>query len=758
MKDQAPPERPAALPLLCFIGGLTLSSVLVSVAAGVLASFAIAVLLIHIGFEFRIRLAILALCIGLGLIVGGRHQKSQTDLEAWAGTPDQFSTIRAPIEGNWDRIATGYRMSASRFSIEGREFSRRITIYVAAPPPPPGRSGTVVARGFLRLNERNVCTLTCKSPRLIRYQGRAAGWHPRYWNRLADAKLDALGESHEKYTRQIALAKALVLGRSGELAPEIREDYRRGGTYHLLVFSGMQIALAAAALSLAFRRRGAIRLADWSLFVLALAAPLFAGNEPSVSRASLMIGVYAASRLMGRPTPIENLFFVCAFLQLLLNPNELSDAGFALTYAATGGLLFVGKPLARLARRHLTATVLYSLGAEVATVPITLYFFHQAVLGGSLVTIILAPLLTLMLGVAALACGSVFASERATCALLELLGWLDQLATATNWFFGEVLGLARMAAAPSGAMVAWSVAGFILFDTLSRGRRGVLLSPLLLLPTAFSFAFPLLRAEVPWPQVELLDVGQGDAILLRSGPAAILVDGGGRHEDPEFGRRVLMPKLLDRGVRRLDAMLLTHPHPDHCDGLRTVMALMPVAELWIAPNHLREPCAGDLADAAFMRGRTVRLFPPRDQVTVGAFSFRCFATRTPYKRATLNNSSVVCEVSAGGRTVLLTGDLEKEAEAELLPHFGRVDVVKLAHHGSRNSSSPSFLRATSPRVAIVSCGRRNPFGHPHPPLLQRLGQAGMRIWRTDRNGDICVMFREGRVHVSAEIDSFQQRP
>jgi len=737
---------------------LTLAPVLVHRPLAIAACLATALLMAQTGFPLRTRLAILALCMALGLMAGARQERSLARIERQVESSVRFSTITAPIEGNWDQIATGYRLSASRFSIGDEDFAQRITIYLSSPPPAVDDAGRIVARGFLRMNERNVCTLTCKSARLIVYEGKASRWHPRYWNRLADARLDQLAESRDRYARPIALTKALVLGRSGELAPDIREDYRRGGTYHLLVFSGMQIAMAAAAVSLVFRRCGAPRLADWSLFLLALLAPLFAGNEPSVSRASLMIGVYAASRLMERPTPLENLFFVCAFLQLLLNPGELRDAGFALTYAATGGLLFVGKPLARQARRQLTATLLYGLGAEVATVPLTLYFFHQAVLGGALVTMVLAPVLAAMLGAGALACGFVFVSESAAVLPLELLGWFDQVASGTNFFFGETLRLSRMAAAPPAWLVICTFAGFLLLDSLTRGRRALAFAPLLVLPSAFALLFAAKIDEAGWPRIEFLDVGQGDAILLRAEGFAVLVDGGGRREDREFGRRILMPKLLDRGVRRLDAVLLTHPHPDHCEGLRTVLATMPVAELWMAPHHLREPCANELANAAFPRGIPVRLIRHRDRITLGAFAFEFFVSRASFKRAALNNSSVVCKVRASGRTVLLTGDLEKEGEAELAGSFESVDALKVAHHGSRNSSTPAFLHRVSPRVAIISCGGRNPFGHPHPSVLAQFRAAGVRTWRTDRHGDIALMIREGRINVSPQIDTFRGQP
>ena len=703
-----------------------------------------------------LRAALLIAFVTLGLVAGVHDLGVNARIDALLKeSSTSFRTVTVPLESAWHATPTGYRIAASRFFSEGKTIRRPITIYASALPPGGRSAKNLTAEGFLGRSERGRLFLSCKSPRLIRYEGKASPFHPRYWNRRTDGKLAELAARHPTYLRPIALAKALALGRSDDLPSALREDYRRGGTYHLLVFSGMQIALAAAAVSFVFRRRGQPAMVDWALLVLSIAGPLFAGMDPSVTRASLMIGIYAASRLLGRPTSIENLFFISVFARLLLYPSELTDPGFALTHAAAGGLLFIGQPLARLTKRRIPSMFLYGAGAEAATMPLTLLFFHQIVLGGSIVTVVLAPILAIMLGLAAAVCGLVFAGDAAALLTLDILDALDRVATAINHFSGTTLRLSRMGLAPPASLVAASFIAFLLLDLRHRRLSN---AAVLFLPLFASLAISISKRSVDAPQVEFLDVGQGDAILVRSSTRVMLVDSGGRRDDPEFGRRVLLPRLLDRGVRRIDIVLLTHPHPDHCGGLVTVIDTLAVSSVWISAAHAREPCAVDLLQAATRRQIAVRLINSREMrsaSTLGEFVIQGQLARSRFKRASLNNGSIVCRLTSRKRSLLLTGDIEKEAEHDLIASgaIRPAEVLKVAHHGSRNSTTDEFVTAATPKIAVISCGRRNPFGHPHPSVVKRLNSSGIRVYTTQNNGDVRIVLRNRGLFVNTQIDT-----
>jgi competence protein ComEC len=240
--------------------------------------------------------------------------------------------------------------------------------------------------------------------------------------------------------------------------------------------------------------------------------------------------------------------------------------------------------------------------------------------------------------------------------------------------------------------------------------------------------------------IEALDVGQGDAILLRWNRRAILVDGGGPF-DPmatDFGRTRLVPKLLDRGVTRLDAVLATHPHPDHALGLFAVLEEVEVGELWRSTGEDESGLYARLDAAAASRRVPVRPLADLDVwEREGARLSVLHSGGVKHKIDGINNQSVVGLFERDGRSALLTGDAGAPSEAELVSSgaVGPVDALKVGHHGSRTATSTGWIDALRPRVALLSCGRRNRFGHPAPETLRTLERFCVRVLRTDQRSD-----------------------
>jgi competence protein ComEC len=266
------------------------------------------------------------------------------------------------------------------------------------------------------------------------------------------------------------------------------------------------------------------------------------------------------------------------------------------------------------------------------------------------------------------------------------------------------------------------------------------------------FAVPLGGAvirgtrDVGAPAMTMLDVGQGDAILLRAPGHAVLVDTG-----PEGAQ--LLPMLADRGVRALDAVVLTHVHPDHCGNLPLVIAQRNVGSVWISPRRFRGDCAQRVLDACAAREVPIHLIRDGDSATFGMFAMKALLADRTFKRSPENNASVVLRVRAGRWTALLTGDVERDAEAALAGRDVAADILKVAHHGSRTSTTAAMLAAVHPRLALVSCGRHNMFGHPHADTLRALSQAGVRVWRTDRSGAVEIALGDVHLLVRPEFDT-----
>ncbi|MGH9456938.1 MAG: DNA internalization-related competence protein ComEC/Rec2 [Thermoanaerobaculia bacterium] len=761
MRDDGNPHIPAALPAIAFALGIVATAHLVAPRAAEAALLLCAALAAVVPRARRA--AGLALFFALGIECGtGRADRlAASHAEVDARDADRFATVIVPLERGWQKREDVWRLRARSFVLATAHGDRHIdlSLVVTVWDEPAGDANArlVVAEGFLRC-ETEVCRMSVKSARLLESRGVLPRWHPAAWNRASAARLADLARASPLAHRGAAQAAALALGRDDLVDEEVREAYRRGGTYHLLVFSGMQIAFAAGLITFVFRRLGRPRPGDWALLALALLAPPFAGHDASVSRSAVMIGVYAASRILARPTPPANLLFVSAMIRLALFPGEIREPGFALTWGATGGLILLGGRWARRARRPLARALAYGAGAEAGTAAITAHFFHQVVIGSSVVTVVLSPLLSLMLALSAAAVVTAFAAPDLAVVVLELIGRFDHAAVAANEFVADRIGIARIVAAPPGLLVACCFLAAALW--IAAGRRGAAgAAALLLVPLVASAAIELSARRVDGLEVTMLDVGQGDAILVRKGRDVLLVDGGGRRGDAAFGRNVLVPLLIDRGVRRIDAVVMTHPDPDHCQGLETVVRLLEPESVWMSSRHLAAPCAARLADASRQRAIPIELVDRRSPRGVASIQVTLFAPEPPFRRSLANNTSLVLRIDEHETSLLLSGDIERPAEFQLLesaPALVPVDVLKVAHHGSRSSTSETFVGAARPRIAMISAGEGNPYGHPAEETVSRLTAAGTRVLRTDLHGTIRLTIRNGIVFRDVEIDTLRR--
>jgi competence protein ComEC len=709
LKNACPEPRrrdvPAALALIGLIAGLAIGPALVN---PIVAMVGLALV--------SPRLGRCTLFAAIGILLSLHHAKLP------AFDDGRFTIIEAPIEHDWRQRGDSFALLSSRFVANGVEVNAPIAIYARFPPQPIAMEKYVRAEAFVRLNEHDEYIASVKAQPLLTYEATLSRWHPAAWNRILANRLHPHVRAHPL---EVALAEALVLGRGELLDDALRDSYRRGGTYHLLVFSGLQIAFAAAVLALLLRWLHKPRAADWLLLVFSILAPLFIGPTSSVSRASIGIGLYALSRICKRPTSLQNLWCVAAIARLLIAPHDLTDAAFHLTYAGAGALLFIGNHFSK--RRWLASII----AAETVMTPLTLFHFHQFALGGALLTLIMSPLIFAMLIVSALACAfpcnalfSCIGALHSACAFLNQYG--------LSGFFTKP---------PLIALVIGTALSLIAVALLRERRRAFAIVIAMLIPSIAAILAFRHAHRVDHPRVTFLDVGQGDSIVIRSGTHNVLVDGGpSRH---------VLSLLADRGIRQLDAAILTHADLDHCEGLVEVIQHLDVRSVWISPRSFLGDCAVHLLEVTRV---PIHLTRDGDTLSLNDVRITALVTDHQFRRHRLNNASTVLRVDIGKRRVLLTADIEHETEIVLDDRDLRADVLKVAHHGSKTSTSPNFLDLVAPRIAIISCGRRNLFGHPHPSTLRTLAGANVRTWRTDRDGTIDVDVRDARLYVSARTD------
>jgi competence protein ComEC len=555
------------------------------------------------------------------------------------------------------------------------------------------------------------------------------------------------------------LLRALALGDRGGLSPSLRDAFARLGIAHILAVSGLHLALVAALVFAAARStlgRSAFLAARWDtrLFALALCAAaalgyaLLSGWGIPVRRALVLLLGLALAVAGGRPRALLPPLTAAALVVLAREPQALFQPGAQLSFAASVALAASARrgpsspaPHAGIVRRRTAEMLRVSASAVAVTAPLVAIHMGRVAPFALAANLAAIPWTACVLlpsaGVAVLGAALPPGATSET-----LLAWAGAAAHATA-VAAEWLA-ARLPVSPAVGPLGvpgWLAAGVLAAFSFvaARTRSRVLLA--LAVTAVIAFAPPAEIAPAK-PRLIVLDVGQGDAAVVQSGDAAVLIDGGtaipGR---TDLGARAVVPALAALGIRRLDLVVVTHGDLDHRGGIPAVLRRLPVAEVWLPHGGSDSGRFDAVLAAARARGVAVReRGAGSPAAAVGALRVTPLWPPPGAAGASQNNRSLVVRVEAAGRRVLLPGDLEVAAEAALLASGAdlRADVLKLAHHGSRTSSSTAFLAAVDAAVAVVSapCGGR--FGMPHPEVLLRTREHFLSVWWTGRDGAVMV--------------------
>ncbi|MFZ5817370.1 MAG: DNA internalization-related competence protein ComEC/Rec2 [Bacillota bacterium] len=594
--------------------------------------------------------------------------------------------------------------------------------------------------------------------------------------------------------REAALMAGLLFGSRAALDEDIKEAFRAAGVYHLLAVSGGNVALLTGLLFFLLPRLGVARRTASGLAIPVVIFFIFlTGATPSVMRAGLMAVLVLLGDLLRRERDALNTLGVAVALLLACSPSLLFDLGFQLSAGATLGILLFSRPLERwLSPRleplfggwlgsRLAGGLSVTFAAQAVVEPISLHHF------GTFSAV--APLANLMV--------VLLVSWLVPAGLVLVL--LGLFLPPSVWLLGRVGGVAlllliygvkgaaslpfalvELGRLPALGVVAW-YAGLALLAAPSlrrravdrtlrvrrgwraarRGRRLALAGSLAgLLVTALTWHAAL--AEPPdLLTITFLDVGQGDATLLRAPDGTVmLIDAGQAYEGKagrpgyDAGAEVVVPYLRRAGVGKLDYLLLTHPDSDHVGGGPAVLRAVPVGALWLTAPEAPERGQAAALQIARERGLPVHL-PTEGEVLElgGGVRLELLGPpRRPFEgsRSDDNANCIATRLVYREVAVLLACDLEGEAEQRLVAagYDLRADLLKVSHHGSGHSSTLPFLQAVRPRYALISAGSGNPFGHPHRGALARLEGVGAEVWRTDRHGTVTLRTDGFRLRLS----------
>ena len=588
-----------------------------------------------------------------------------------------------------------------------------------------------------------------KNGNLIRIIQRGHGF--RSW--LSSMRLAMIYRLQRQFSQQDGgILRALWLDDRSGLQHETEQTLIDAGIFHVVAISGFHVTVLLLICFIVLKQIVRFPVAMVCLSVLLLFYLMLLEGRSSIVRSVLTFLVLCYAVLRHERPAMANVLALSAFLQTLWNPFELFDPGFHLTYLSTAAILFVALPVCntihwpRNIYRVIWSFIIVSPIIQFVLVPYQVLIFHRIAFGSLLANVIAIPLSSFLIaaGVGALPFSmlqSIFAPM-----IRYLVRWF---ALSAEFFSGVWLKTIPEPSLVLVLMFYLAICSAVIFRkkrSLSFAASGV---------SVLCFVSIITAGPSP-PQGQLtlhfIDVGQGDSILIQyPDGTADLIDGGGfwNSQALDTGEAVLMPYLSYLGITRLHRIFLTHAHADHMNGLISLHRYIQ-SDLFYCS---RKP----ISDFAFQR--LIINTPIRIQGIRSGMTFRqgsvLLTVLAPddcnYTRRVANDDSLVLQLEYQNRRILLAGDAELKSEESLVKNYSatKLDVLKVAHHGSKTSTSEEFLNHFNPRIAVISVGRHNWFGHPHPKVLSELRSHHSTILRTDLEGTIRVMIDAHEIKLDA---------
>ena len=582
--------------------------------------------------------------------------------------------------------------------------------------------------------------------RVVGRRGGVAGLADRLRARLARSMAPGLGGERR------AVLAGVVLGEDEGLSDELRERFRASGLYHLLAVSGQNVALVAGGALLLAWLLGVPRAVGQLGALAAIGAYVLAvGWQPSVVRAGVAGALACLAWLAARPRDRWYFFLVGAAVLLAWNPYSLLEPGFQLSFGAVAAIFVGVPPLERLLEgypgpRWLRSAVAVSAACGVATAPVLLLQFGAVPVYSVPANALAAPVMAPLLGLAFTAA----LVEPVAPWLAETLGWLNGWLAAWLAFCARVVGglpYARLSALTALLGAAVLVCAGLVFARLRspRGPRAAALAALSAVVVAgWHFGRP--SQELPPPtglRIVFLDVGQGDATLVQVREGSIVVDEGPPEAD-------VAGQLRRLGVKRLAALVLSHPSRDNIGGAESIVRSLDVGRVFEPALPFPNPFGAAALRSARARGIPITVTRAGQTFMLGRLRLRVLWPEDGASPADdPNDHATVLLASFGNVDALLPADAESNVTGRLA--VPPVEILKVGHHGSADPGLPDLLRALRPRLAVISVGARNDYGHPRASTLAALAAVpGLDVRRTDLDGRVVVETDGERISVRVE--------
>ncbi|MBN2245574.1 MAG: DNA internalization-related competence protein ComEC/Rec2 [Candidatus Aminicenantes bacterium] len=558
------------------------------------------------------------------------------------------------------------------------------------------------------------------------------------------------------------IIEALLLGNRQRLDHSTTRILQTSGLFHLFAISGAHIVIISYVLFLLFKMVRIPSRASYLILIFVLIFfTLLVEGRPSVFRASLMASLFLLGKFIWKDVSLLNTLSLSAFFLLVHNPFNLYSLGFQLTFAATLSIILFYPKILKYTPKlpfKISEILALSLAAQIGVLPLILISFNRVTLFSFFLNCAAVPLVGIIMTMGYIFLGLTFIYPAAAGILASGLDGLVKLFL----FIAHIPSYAgflsyRIPTPHSITVVMYYFLLLLILIPEKIKRQKLILTTAFLITLIILITFPF-SSKSDLLKVTFIDVGQGDAILIEyPGKAKMLIDGGGfPNSDFDIGERVVSPFLWKKGIKRINYLVLTHAHPDHFYGLHSVVKNFKIKEFWEAYSPQNDHKYKDLK-ASFSPATIHRRVFTSIQETINDVSVDVLYPKKEnfMVHSAHNRQSVVIRIAYKSQAFLFTGDIETDCEEKII-NSGQVlksQILKSPHHGSRTSSSWTFLNAVSPDIVVISVGRNNIYQLPHNEVLERYKQLKLRVFRTDVHGAVEIATDGEKIKIRTAVSS-----
>lgn len=565
-------------------------------------------------------------------------------------------------------------------------------------------------------------------------------------------------ETLRKYLNkdEAELGIGLVIGDRTGISKEVENDFKDSNLTHMLAVSGSHFTYIILAVGYVNKMIKRNRLGKIIVIIVIILFMNLTGNTASVARSGIMAIMMVIASLFYRRADIWTSMAVALLIQIIDNPYVIFDIGLQLSYGGVIGIVLLNEKITNTLTRYLNkkeskikqyviTAISVTLSANIIIIPMMLLNFNTLSFSFIISNLLAGPLLGVIVILAFIL---LFAS-------LLLGSLLKPLFSVLNLLINMLIKIAHICAnlpfskvyMPTPNILLVIIFYLCLAVKIYGYKKEKYINIILVIIIVFNFFFPILNSKVQDLEINFIDVGQGDSTLIRVNDKSILIDGGGSafESKSDVGEMTLLPYLLDRGLISIDYVIVSHFDADHYKGLIYVVENLKIKNIVISTLGQESNDFNEFI--ALVRKKNINILEVNmgDILKIGKAKMEVlYPNKEPINDNVKNNNALVFKFIWNDFSILFTGDIEEVAEEKILSIYKnnleklQSTVLKVAHHGSKTSSTNSFLEAVNPQIALIGVGKNNKFGHPNQGVIDRLNNLNCKIYRTDEMGEISI--------------------